>query len=474
MRKNISKFVTHAFVALFGVTLLTLTPNITDKTDVLGIGAKTVYAGTTIDYGNGDYRKEYNGTGVNSSVNYAYESGAQELVITGSGAVTQSDVESYLTSNEYNNIDEVAVMGDITAIGDYSFAGLTKLSWVNLSSTDLTSIGDYAFSNCPIITDDFYVSNWNSIYNLGEGAFENTKLSSIVIPSSVTEIADNLFNGCSNLSSVTMHDNITRIGDNAFEYCDALKNISIPNSVREISYYAFGHSGLTSIELPAGITYQESSFEYCVNLKSVVILSGSSSVLFDNIFDGCTNLTTFKTYSTISPNGNIFDGCTNLKDVYCFNTPAKYWGSELEYTGDNDLANATFHVPAGEVDNYIAYFAYYNKNVKAVVALGIADTLTTFGTGYYCVDTANGNTYIIATCTSEQADANSEIQIKSGADIVHEGIIDTVYETIQFDDYSSLNASDLGSDYITAVKFAGTGGIVPTGTMTIEYIPISA
>ena len=118
--------------------------------------------------------------------------------------------------------------------------------------------------------------------------------------------------------------------------------------------------------------------------------------------------------------------------------------------------------------------SYYDKNVKAVVALGIADTLTTFGTGYYCVDTANGNTYIIATCTSEQADSSSEIQIKSGDNIVHDGTIDTVYESIQFDDFSTLNASDLGTDYITAIKFTGTGGIAPTGTMTVDYISASA
>ena len=69
----------------------------------------------------------------------------------------------------------------------------------------------------------------------------NEKLTSVVIPGSVTTLDQGVFgfNNCKNLTSVTMLDGITSIGSYAFSNCKRLTSATIPNSVTEIGEYAF-------------------------------------------------------------------------------------------------------------------------------------------------------------------------------------------------------------------------------------------
>ena len=50
-------------------------------------------------------------------------------------------------------------------------------------------------------------------------SFRNQKLTSYVIPASVTSIGDGAFSSCESLRSVVIPDSVTSIGDWAFSYC---------------------------------------------------------------------------------------------------------------------------------------------------------------------------------------------------------------------------------------------------------------
>ena len=52
-----------------------------------------------------------------------------------------------------------------------------------------------------------------------------SNLSSITIPSTVTEIQNNAFAGCTNLNSIIIPENVKTIGDNVFKSCDNLNSI---------------------------------------------------------------------------------------------------------------------------------------------------------------------------------------------------------------------------------------------------------
>lgn len=68
----------------------------------------------------------------------------------------------------------------------------------------------------------------------------NGKTGELIIPNSVTDIAEGAFYSCSSLTSVTIPESVTSIGAGAFSGCNSLASITIPNSVTSIGSWAFG------------------------------------------------------------------------------------------------------------------------------------------------------------------------------------------------------------------------------------------
>lgn len=83
--------------------------------------------------------------------------------------------------------------------------------------------------------------------------FENkTEIESLIISNTVTDIADNSFNGCTNLTSLTFSETsvLETIGISAFENT-SLNSFTLPDSVTTIKNSAFKNSNLTSFTLSA-------------------------------------------------------------------------------------------------------------------------------------------------------------------------------------------------------------------------------
>jgi len=103
----------------------------------------------------------------------------------------------------------------------------------------VTSIRDRAFSNQTGITR---VTIPDSVTSIGDEAFRGTGLFSITIPAGVTSIGNQAFFGISELTGITFEEGsrLVSIGDYAFAYCTGITNITIPASVRSIGDQAFG------------------------------------------------------------------------------------------------------------------------------------------------------------------------------------------------------------------------------------------
>jgi hypothetical protein len=69
---------------------------------------------------------------------------------------------------------------------------------------------------------------------------EDTTVTSVTIPNSVTSIGSDAFTSFTALSNVTIPDSVTSIGERAFQGCTALTNVTIPDSVTSIGKKAFG------------------------------------------------------------------------------------------------------------------------------------------------------------------------------------------------------------------------------------------
>ena len=167
------------------------------------------------------------------------------------------------------------------------------------------------------------------VKNIYSKAFERKKITSVIIPDSVTSIGYRAFYYCTDLKSVTILGGITNwgtetfywcsslesviisegtttIGSYAFQFCSSLESVTIPNSVTSIGSYAFQFcSKLESVTIPNSVTSISSyAFQHCTNLKSITIPESVTHIGSD-AFDNCNSaLYTEYEYGKYIRNGN--------------------------------------------------------------------------------------------------------------------------------------------------------------------------
>lgn len=114
-------------------------------------------------------------------------------------------------------------------------------------------IGNYAFSDSylrSIVLPD-------NITSIGEGAFYNcSSLQEMIIPQGIKSIESSAFENCSSLAKVVIPDSISSISSRTFYYCVTLRDVNIPSSVDVIESEAFyGCSSLHDLTVPESITF---------------------------------------------------------------------------------------------------------------------------------------------------------------------------------------------------------------------------
>jgi uncharacterized repeat protein (TIGR02543 family) len=223
------------------------------------------------------------------------------------------------------NISSVIIGYGVTHIGDYAFGSMVN-PYQNLTAATLSS----------------------TVISIGEYAFTKSKLTSIIIPASVTVIDRFAFRECVDLATITIAEGtaLQKIEDYAF--CGvAITSFTIPDTVTYIGGSAFfGCNSLTSITLPATVQYWDLGiFSSCENLEEAIIEDGIT-VIPACTFEDCVSLT----------NVIIPDSVTEIKE-YAFQNCLKLSTITLPsfmmtigegaFSGCNALAS--FTIPQGVI-----------------------------------------------------------------------------------------------------------------------------
>ena len=124
----------------------------------------------------------------------------------------------------YSDRDDGFICTSNDKLGDYAFYGCSGLTSLTLPSS-VTEIGELAFLNCRVLTNFTIPSG---VTKIGAGAFFCCYgLISLTIPSSVTAIGSQAFNACSELTSIYVYmEKLPETGSNLFLGCDE-KNCTV-------------------------------------------------------------------------------------------------------------------------------------------------------------------------------------------------------------------------------------------------------
>jgi hypothetical protein len=222
------------------------------------------------------------------------------------------------------------------------------------------------------------------------GFSNNTSLTTVIIPNTVTGIIGRAFYNCQALTSVTIPNSVTSIGAATFQSCRLLNNITIPASVTTIGINAFNScTALTSIAISSNVTNLSSqAFRYCTALSEVTLQEGMRSIPA-RIFDGCTALTSITIPSTVE---SIGDSAFRDSGLTSITLPSAVTRIGLTAFQNSGLTSATINGAAT-----IADYAFEGCMALASVSMDSVTSIGNFafsGTGLTSVAiplSANGN-----------------------------------------------------------------------------------
>lgn len=145
-----------------------------------------------------------------------------------------------------------------------------------------------------------------------EAFLDQTGLTSVVVPSTVTSIGLNCFMGCTGLKTAEINADAYSMPNSVFEGCVALEKVTVPNVKSYAMRVFFGCSSLTDVTLSDQLTMLGAFvFAECQSLETLE-LPASVSTLGVNCFQNCTSLTSLTVGKLYSINDFTFDGCTAL------------------------------------------------------------------------------------------------------------------------------------------------------------------
>lgn len=321
--------------------------------------------------------------------------------------------------NLCSSLKTVEINANVTTMQENTFNGCTSISSLKVSDT-VTSVATSAFTGCEKIVEitapvcvykNIAMRNVVNAQIIGSGTvdagiFNATGIIKVTLSDGITTIADGAFEDCAELEDVAISTTsaLKKIGANAFKNCYKLTSIVIPANINEVADNAFAgcyrlavvynlsqhltislpyaHKMLTDVNEASG--YETKNDYLFLNNNDNVILVGyfgsKNSLDLPESYNGAKylvgeaafiglNLQAITIPEGIVVDSHSFKGCTTLTKI---SAPANI----LQYI---DKANATsITITAGDtvaVNDIIG--------IEKLTSLFIADSITSIDTGVF-------------------------------------------------------------------------------------------
>lgn len=290
-----------------------------------------------------------------------------------------------------SSVTSVTIPASVTEIGANAFAGCTNLTSVNYIGGDWSKLtiqsGNPAVedaakdaANEQLFDFEFILNNTAVVVISYKGTaadvtipsrykgkpvtvidpvafYNNSAVTSVTIPDSVTAIPDYAFGFCSQLTNISIPNSVTFIGFSAFNSCTSLKSITLPSSLSTIQSYAFYNCGnLKTIRIPVSVTsIGNYAFDVCPSLMTVTY-PGSKTQWDDNITKGSNNdvlennLICAMLEATFTADGTTFAPAQTIDRGEKFEEPAEpskenhtfagWYNGDEKFDFDADTTNA--------------------------------------------------------------------------------------------------------------------------------------
>lgn len=262
-----------------------------------------------------------------------------EYAFAGDVVTSSTSKEQFVFSTEFTAV--TFAQSSIKHVGKGAFAYNHQL--VNVNFGNLEAISDSMFENCAWSSKNSFgqtttsgiktITIPNTIKTIGRRAFMGDNLlANVTLPSGLTEIADNAFNGTA-ITSIVLPDSVTRIGVGAFED-SKLKSVTLPSATTVIANKAFADTPLTEVSYKSGNgavkTIGNGAFRNCEAL--VTAKFPLAATIGNNAFAGCKALAQIDLSSVVTLGVDAFAECETLGAIVM---------NKVETIGERAFAGAT-------------------------------------------------------------------------------------------------------------------------------------
>ncbi len=341
--------------------------------------------------------------GTEGAISWSYDTETRELVISGTGAMTDYSAASETPWYSYAGfIKSVVIEEGITTVADYAFKS-TALTEVVLPYS-LTEVSSTAFGDCYSLTTVTFTGTqeeWDALdvqfpdstpevicagkkgtagsgttwrFNgvTGEFTVSGTGTMSYYTTSNPAPWAD--FRD--EIVTVTIEEGVKNVSSTSFYRCTSLKYVNLPDTVTTIGGCAFEKTSIESIVLPDSVTHiDNAAFRGCKLLENVKLSANLRTIeLF--AFDDCESLTSLTIPASVTSIVCSFKSCSSLTEIIVEEGNTNYVSDEygVLYTASfaalksYPVASVRESYTVNEATETIAKNAFsYNENLKTVI-----------------------------------------------------------------------------------------------------------